>query len=158
METGDLKGSPHIGAALVAIGRATARLLTEGLQSTGLKPRHLRVLGQLSNGPLTQQALSDAIGMDATQLVVVLNELEEARLVTRRRDRDDRRRHIVRLSFAGSTRFAEAERLIRAVEQVLLAGIDPQEIAQTLTRIADNVGISVDCGSADTEEDDPGGC
>jgi len=136
--------------ALVALGRATGRLFTEALEPTGLKPRHLGVLGRLRLGPLTQQSLADAVHTDPTQLVALLNELEAAELVSRRRDPDDRRRHIVELSSAGSRRLAEAERRVEQAEQRLLAGLTLSErgqFAQVLGMIVANTGITIDCDS-----------
>jgi MarR family transcriptional regulator, lower aerobic nicotinate degradation pathway regulator len=65
----------------------------------GLRPRHLIALRLLSEqGPQSQQGLADALSLDPGNVVGLLNELEERELVVRRRDRSDRRRHIVELS------------------------------------------------------------
>jgi DNA-binding MarR family transcriptional regulator len=137
------------GVALIAVGRATARLLTDALEPTGLKPRHLTVLGELRRSAVTQQSLSEAVGTDSTQLVALLNELESAELITRRRHPSDRRRHIVEISAVGAERLAEAEKRIRDVEERLLAGIDSDEFARLLSGIAANAGVSFACGTED---------
>jgi MarR family transcriptional regulator, lower aerobic nicotinate degradation pathway regulator len=68
----------------------------------GLRPRHLIGLKLLSEqGPAGQQGLADALCLDPSNVVVLLNELEERGLITRRRDPADRRRHIVELSSLG---------------------------------------------------------
>ena len=50
----------------------------------------------------TQQAFAEAMHMDANNCVLLLNQLEDAGLVGRRRDPADRRRHIVALKPAGA--------------------------------------------------------
>jgi hypothetical protein len=76
---------------LARVGRRTA----DGpLSVGGLRPRHLLVLKRLSEqGPTSQRELVTALSLDPTNVVGLLNELEERELITRRRDRADRRRH-----------------------------------------------------------------
>jgi MarR family len=65
----------------------------------GLRPRHLVALKLLSEQrSQSQQGLADALSLDPSNVVGLLNELEERDLVVRRRDPLDRRRHIVELS------------------------------------------------------------
>ena len=79
------------------------RRATESFKSGCLRPRHmiaLKLLGE--RGPMTQHAVGIALSLDPSNVVGLLNELEERELITRRRDPADRRRHIVELSTAGS--------------------------------------------------------
>ncbi|MDB5043274.1 MAG: hypothetical protein JWN27_4000, partial [Candidatus Eremiobacteraeota bacterium] len=80
---------------MAVLGRSATKIITEDLRQTGIKPRHVAALAALRRGVLTQQALGEAVHTDAAQLVGLLNELEAAELVSRRRDPNDRRRHIV---------------------------------------------------------------
>src|SRR6202162_6392398 len=73
-----------------------------GLDPDGLRPRHLIALKLLSEqGPVSQQGLAESLSLDPSNVVGLLNELEERELITRRRDPTDRRRHIVELSARG---------------------------------------------------------
>jgi MarR family transcriptional regulator, lower aerobic nicotinate degradation pathway regulator len=79
------------------------RRATESFESGCLRPRHmiaLKLLGE--RGPMTQHAVGVALSLDPSNVVGLLNELEERGLITRRRDPADRRRHIVDLSPTGS--------------------------------------------------------
>ena len=94
---------------------------------------HLRLLMALSfvrdhdGGP--QQELADALCMDANNVVLVLNELEQLGYVTRRRDSEDRRRHLVDLTASGRRALADAERAQEGIEADVLRGLDPGERA-----------------------------
>src|ERR1700691_6751947 len=66
---------------------------------------HMRLLMALSyvrdHDSAPQQELAEALCMDANNVVLLLNELEDLGYVTRRRDPHDRRRHLVELTAAG---------------------------------------------------------
>jgi len=86
----------------------------------------------------SQQALGEALHLDANNLVLLLNELEAAGLVARRRDPSDRRRHLVDVTAAGRRAQARAERALEAVEDDVLAALSSGERAtlRTLLRRA----------------------
>jgi len=101
------------------------------LRPLGLRPRHLVTLSVLQEqGEVTQQALAASLQLDSTNVVGVLNELESDGLVTRRRDANDRRRHIVELTEAGRERLAQAEFALAAVEDDVLRALDPDQRRQ----------------------------
>ncbi len=99
---------------------------------------HLRLLMTLSylreHDGAPQQELAEALCMDANNVVLLLNELEELGHVTRRRDPDDRRRHLVELTTEGRQALARAERAQEEIEDEVLQALDPQERA-TLWRL-----------------------
>jgi len=146
---GDPSHAVPVPVVLSAIGRAATRLLAEALEPTGLKPRHIVVLAALRDRPQTQSALGEASGVDPTKLVGLLNDLEEAGLVTRKRDPADRRRHNVAISELGRARLAAVDAATQRVEQRFVAGLDPAQRAYLealLSHMTANAGLSP-CGA-----------
>lgn len=67
------------------------------------RPLHFVALTLLrERDAVSQHDLAGALHMDRTNLVGLLNELEERRLIARRRVPEDRRRHIVDLIDKGA--------------------------------------------------------
>jgi DNA-binding MarR family transcriptional regulator len=81
-----------------------------------------------------QQALVDALCMDAKNVVLLLNELEDRGLLIRRRDSEDRRRHRVNITDAGREALLRAGHAMEDVENQVLQALDPEERA-TLWRL-----------------------
>jgi DNA-binding MarR family transcriptional regulator len=83
------------------------------------------------------------IGTDATNLVAVLNSLEDGGLVERRRDRADRRRAIIALSPRGEQLLADLDRsLLRVDDQILapLTGTERQTLHALLAKAVKHIG------------------
>jgi|SRR5918911_2330187 DNA-binding MarR family transcriptional regulator len=139
---------PTAGMLLVKLGRVTERWFKEALKPSELTPKHVGVLLQVRAQPTSQQALIESVGVDASKLVAVLNDLEAEGLIVRRRDAADRRRHIVELSKEGKAHVAAAERAIAEVEKRLFAGIGAEqrtELHRLLAQVADTTGILEGC-------------
>ena len=97
----------------------------------------LRIVGEL--GPVSQRAISDHLGLDASDVVGVIDILEAAGMVERRRDPDDRRRHAVVLTDFGERAARRLKVVMGEVEARVLAGLDPDEqrqLAELLHRVA----------------------
>jgi DNA-binding MarR family transcriptional regulator len=67
--------------------------------------------------------------MDANNVVLLLNELEDLGFVTRRRDPSDRRRHLVELTPSGRTGLSSAEHAQETIEDDVLQALDASERA-----------------------------
>lgn len=135
---------------LARIGRRSAEL---SMSPGGLRPRHLIALGLLSEqGPRSQQSLGEVLSLDPSNVVGLLNELEQRELITRRRDSADRRRHNVQLSSKGEEALAVAYVRLGLVEDRLLSVLSADERAtlhQLLVRV---VGAESRPCSAGAEE------
>jgi DNA-binding MarR family transcriptional regulator len=107
-------------------------------EQLGMQLRHLVALTFLrDHEACPQQELGDAFCMDANNVVLLLNELEELGYATRRRDPLDRRRHVVQLTQPGATALDRAERAQETVEDDVLRALDADErriLWQLLTR------------------------
>ena len=104
----------------------------------GMHLRHLVALAYVrDHDECPQQALADAFCMDANNVVLLLNELEELGYVTRLRDPGDRRRHLVQLTAAGREALARTEQAQGAIEDEVLGALAPDErttLKQLLSR------------------------
>ena len=87
---------------LARVGMRMKGRVLEEFEQAGFSMYQYSVLAILSEGACERQStMADVIGLDRSQLVGVLDSLEERRLVERRRDPNDRRRHLVSLTPAG---------------------------------------------------------
>jgi DNA-binding MarR family transcriptional regulator len=120
----------------------------------GLRARELLALQHLRDrGPAAQQALVELIGVDATNLVAILNSLEDAELIKRRRDRSDRRRAIIELSAEGEQVLAELDYSLQRLDDTLLVGLtapEREQLKALLGRIVEQTGAA--CAVPATEE------
>ena len=116
---------------VIKLGRITMHRFTEALEPFGIRPRHVAALIELrDHGELTQQSLCGQLHLDPTNLVAILNELEERGYATRRRDPDDRRRHLVEVSKKGLAVIDKVSEVMDRVEDELLDGFEQAERAQ----------------------------
>jgi DNA-binding MarR family transcriptional regulator len=101
----------------------------------GMQLRHLVALAYVrDHEACPQQDLADAFCMDANNVVLLLNELEDLGYATRLRDPHDRRRHLVQLTRSGRSALARTERAQGAIEDEVLQALAPEE-RETLRRL-----------------------
>ena len=132
----DTKASRQLPAELVAsslfllkrLGFSAKNRSLEIYEQEGLNPYHFAILALLDEGlPEAQAAIADALGYDRGTLVGLLDELEEKGLVERKRDPDDRRRHIVRLTADGKRTLSRLRTLNKRLEDDFLAPLDAEQ-------------------------------
>jgi DNA-binding MarR family transcriptional regulator len=115
---------------LKRLGYAAKERTMEEYEPTGLHPYHYAILIVLGEGSReTQGSIADALGYDRGQLVGLLDELEERGLVERRRDPNDRRRHLVRITPNGKRMLGRLRALARRIEDEFLGPLSDEERA-----------------------------
>jgi DNA-binding MarR family transcriptional regulator len=125
------------------LARVGRRAFEGTLEPGGLRPRHLIALKLLSDqGPASQQALADSLSLDPSNVVGLLNELEERHLITRSRDAADRRRHIVELSPRGQSELCDAYEGLRQIDDELLSALSVKERAALYDLLVRAVGAN----------------
>jgi DNA-binding MarR family transcriptional regulator len=72
----------------------------------------------------TQSTMADAVGLDPSRLVALLDSLEERGLVARQRDPLDRRRHVVSITAAGTRELSKIRAAVKKVEDEFFAPLD----------------------------------
>jgi len=98
----------------------------------GVRLKQSMLLGELrdSGGAMPQQSLCGAMHLDANNLVLMLNDLEDDGYIERKRDPEDRRRHIVELTSAGTKALDRAEKGMESVEDEVLAALTKSQRAE----------------------------
>jgi len=126
---------------LKRLGMAAKERSLEDYTAAGLHPYHHAILVLLDEGTReTQGQIADALGYDKGQLVGLLDELEEAGLIERRRDPTDRRRQTVQITAAGRKTLDRLRALSRRIEDEFLAPLDEsqrQELQKLLLRLCE---------------------
>ena len=130
----------HLGAAARVVSRAFDDALVEagGSMPVWLVLLNLKMRSQVAN----QRELAGAVGIREATLTHHLNAMESDGLLTRRRDPDNRRVHLVELTEAGEEAFMSLREAALAFDRRLRHGITPAELAgfeAILDRLAANV-------------------
>ena len=126
---------------LKRLGMAAKEQSLPAYEEAGLHPYHHAILIALDEGSHeTQGSIADALGYDRGQLVGLLDELEERGLVERRRDPNDRRRHLVKLTSDGKKALRRLRALARQIEDEFLEPLseaDRAKLHELLLRLAE---------------------
>jgi DNA-binding MarR family transcriptional regulator len=115
-------------AQLTQISKALHRRTGEEL--LGMRLKAFMLLGYVQDHQsVSQQELETALLMDANGVVLLLNELEAAGYSIRKRDPNDRRRHLVDLTASGRVALERAEKARDSLEDEILADFTAEERA-----------------------------
>jgi MarR family transcriptional regulator, transcriptional regulator for hemolysin len=133
-----------LGLHLTKVSRIVSRAFDDALaEAGGSLPVWLVLISLKSGQPASQRALADAVGIQGATLTHHLNAMESAGLVTRRRDPENRRLHLVELTPDGDALFFRLREAARAFDERLRIGLSQHDLGQLeslLTRLRENVG------------------
>lgn len=119
------------GFLLALLGQESMRRLRDALTAHDLKPRQFQILDLLADrGPIGQRELGQAMAIDHSILVTMLNPLEADGFISRDRDAADRRRHLVSVTPAGRRKLARAAQAQREAEDAMFAALSDGQRAQ----------------------------
>jgi MarR family transcriptional regulator for hemolysin len=94
-----------------------------------------------------QRDLANAVGIEGPTVTHHLNRMEQAGLLTRTRDPDNRRVHRVELTPAGEAMFQRLRQAVIAFDRRLRAGLTPDDVAALsggLERLRGNVAAKTE--------------
>ncbi len=138
-------GDPGVTVLVTQLTKAVYRRTAE--LELGMRYREFVALAYLQvHSGISQQELGEALLIDANNLVIVLNELEAAGYALRRRDPEDRRRHLVEITPDGLVALKKIESAIAVVEAELLAAlsaIERETLRRLLARAVDGAALAI---------------
>jgi DNA-binding MarR family transcriptional regulator len=124
---------------LFRASQASLSLANQMLAQIGLCARQAGILTMVTElEPMTQKALADALGIDRTTMVALLDDLEDKGFVARQRHPRDRRAFLVRPTDSGRAAKVAAVRILDEQQRRFLAPLTPAErrqLAALLTRL-----------------------
>jgi MarR family transcriptional regulator, transcriptional regulator for hemolysin len=139
---------PPLGLSLARTARVVSRAFDETLgDAGGSLPMWLVLLNLKIGRAANQRRLAEAVGVTEATLTHHLNAMETAGLITRRRNPDNRRIHVVELTDAGEAAFLRLREAAIAFDRKLRRGVSADEAAtleHLLSRLAANVADNVE--------------
>jgi DNA-binding MarR family transcriptional regulator len=113
---------------LLGQSKAILHQAAEPALPAGFTGKHVGGLSVIATeGPLSQQRLGERAAMDRTTVVAIVDALEEAGYVERRRDPSDRRAYALEVTDAGREWLEDARAIILGVESDFLAPLTAAE-------------------------------
>jgi len=133
-----------IGLKLATTAKGVNRAFDDALAAAGGSRPVWLIMISLKGRPVSsQRELADAIGIEGATVTHHLNAMEADGLVTRERDPDNRRVHVLKLTKQGEATFERLRVAAAAFDRRLRTGIpdaDLERLAALLDRLAANAG------------------
>jgi len=130
---------------LAQVGAHAAARFAERLAPLGFGPAHAGTLRIIQMNPgMSQQALSVTLGLPASRIVGLIDELEEGGLVERREHLEDRRVYALHLTPKGMKAFEGIGEIAREHDDAICSTLTLSErrtLGGLLGRIADEQGL-----------------
>jgi MarR family transcriptional regulator, transcriptional regulator for hemolysin len=142
MRPASLPTGLHLARASRLVSRAFNDVLSE---AGGSLPVWLVLLNLKIRPTANQRELAEAVGIREATLTHHLNAMETDGLLTRRRDEDNRRIHVVELTDVGEAAFLRLRDAALAFDRRLRRGITAEELASLeglLGRLAANILVA----------------
>jgi MarR family transcriptional regulator, transcriptional regulator for hemolysin len=135
-----------IGLRLARTAKAVSRAFDDALSAAGGSlPMWLILVAVKAQRYGAQRDLAEAVGVEGPTLTHHLNRMEAAGLLTRTRDPENRRVHLVELTDAGEATFQRLVATVTAFDQQLRRGLTTGELttlSELLVRLHSNVATS----------------
>jgi len=125
------QSTPYAASSMMLLPRLAKQVMRRSsAELLGMDLRLLMALSYLGDHDgAPQQELVEALCIDAKNVVLLLNDLEDLGHLVRRRDSGDRRRHRVHITEAGRQALERATRAQEAIEDDVLEALDAEERA-----------------------------
>ena len=121
----ELAASSGFLLARLGIGFKAQAIAT--VEQAGCELYDYSVLAILAEGDReTQATIADALTLDPSRLVALLDSLEQRDLIVRQRDPQDRRRHVVSITATGRQELSRLRAMIRQLEDEFFAPLDAE--------------------------------
>ncbi|HEY7801726.1 MAG TPA: MarR family winged helix-turn-helix transcriptional regulator [Dehalococcoidia bacterium] len=132
-----------IGLHIAQVAKAINRAFDDALADAGASlPVWLVLIALKSGAVASQRQLAAAVGIEAATLSYHLGGMESDGYITRRRDPENRRVHLVQLTPEGDALFLRLRATAAAFDKRLRAGVpdaDVDRLAGLLSALRDNV-------------------
>jgi DNA-binding MarR family transcriptional regulator len=136
---------PPLGFLLAAVGFGTGFRFREVIAPTGMQPREFAVLRQVAiDEGISQQACGHALKVAPSQMVALVDSLEDKGLIQRRPDPADRRVRALHLTPKGKKALATGFEAAMRNEEALFGSMtaaEHTELRRLLQVVADNLGL-----------------
>ncbi|MFT4136345.1 MarR family winged helix-turn-helix transcriptional regulator [Microbacterium sp.] len=136
----------RIAFLLAQLGADASAAFEEALAPLGITASEAGLLRLIGRNPgISQKAASEQLGVGPSRVVAVLDRLERAGHVERRRSATDRRSHEVHLTADGERLLAALRPIAEAHEAAFTQGLDEgdlERLATSLAAIAASRGLS----------------
>ncbi|MBX3592886.1 MarR family transcriptional regulator [Sphingomonas sp.] len=119
---------PLVGYHLRRASGAFAADFIATMEGTGMRQVLFAILATVSDAPgINQGTVGRILGIKRANMVALINELIDAKLVTRKTDPADRRAFLLHITAKGRTTLADALARVAAHEEKMLVGFTEAE-------------------------------
>lgn len=120
------------------------RELTETtLEPLGIAPRQYGILAAIHfEGPATQRAIGEMLKIDRSTMVLLTDDLERKKLVSRKDHPEDRRYYLLHLTPLGRELFQKAQKLVMKAEEEFLSPLtksEREDLRRSLSKLFQNI-------------------